>query len=534
MDNLDLPTHYLGWQFFREAPWAQWPIGAIPQYSYDAPGSIVLTDSIPLLALLFKAFSAWLPQDFQYFGIWVLCCFLLQAWFACKLLQRFSSSGFFCLAGSVFFATASIYVLRIYMHPALAGHWLVLAAMCLHFSSRFRSAGWVSLLVLATLVHAYLFIMVGAIWVADLIQRTYRRELDWKVLAANVALSIGLVVAVMWAAGYFIPVAVEGTPVRTRANLLFAFWNGQNIYGGSWSSFTPTFQIEPTTGDGFGYFGLGFLLLAACALFLLPRKANPDRARVPRSTWVPLAIVCAVMAICSFSNMVYAGEKLVLSFELPAWLDRLYGVFRGAGRLIWPLWYLLLLASLYQVASKLSKRTAGCLVMVLAVVQCADFIKPAKDIRNGFVARSQWKPMLVSAEWSEISKNYRHVVFILGGEGSEPLLAHPYIIALNPSYKQIADFAAKNDMGINVAYLARFDEARTRADRKRRVESLVSGQFEQGTVYAVTDASLQQRAGCVAPDQVWIGRLDGIDLIVPGGESLPALRALPETACPPR
>jgi hypothetical protein len=129
MDNFDLPTHYLGWQYFREAPWLQWPIGSIPLYGYDAPGNIVLTDSIPLLALLFKLFSAWLPWDFQYFGIWVLACFLLQAWFAGKILQRFSSSALFCLGGSFLFATATVFVCRIYFHPALAGQWLLLAAM---------------------------------------------------------------------------------------------------------------------------------------------------------------------------------------------------------------------------------------------------------------------------------------------------------------------------------------------------------------------------------------------------------------------
>ena len=65
----DATQHYLGWIFFRNGPWSI-PLGLNPSYGFDINNSIVYTDSIPLLAIPFKALSflvLWLM------GLTVLC-----------------------------------------------------------------------------------------------------------------------------------------------------------------------------------------------------------------------------------------------------------------------------------------------------------------------------------------------------------------------------------------------------------------------------------------------------------------------------
>ena len=57
LDQGDIAQHYLGWHFFRGEPWML-PLGANPRYDLDMGSSIVFTDSIPLLALFFKAIRA--------------------------------------------------------------------------------------------------------------------------------------------------------------------------------------------------------------------------------------------------------------------------------------------------------------------------------------------------------------------------------------------------------------------------------------------------------------------------------------------
>lgn len=60
----DLTQHYLGWAYFRQAPW-QFPFGLMTSVTYPHPISVIYTDSIPLCAVFFKMLSPLLPEPFQ-------------------------------------------------------------------------------------------------------------------------------------------------------------------------------------------------------------------------------------------------------------------------------------------------------------------------------------------------------------------------------------------------------------------------------------------------------------------------------------
>ncbi|MGN1206112.1 MAG: DUF6311 domain-containing protein, partial [Eubacterium sp.] len=49
----DLQQHYLGWKFFRKAPWS-FPLGMHDFFTNPDSISVLYTDSIPLFALFFK------------------------------------------------------------------------------------------------------------------------------------------------------------------------------------------------------------------------------------------------------------------------------------------------------------------------------------------------------------------------------------------------------------------------------------------------------------------------------------------------
>ena len=63
--NPDSLTNYLGWVFYRFSPWS-WPIGLNPNYGLEISSSIVFSDSIPLLAFLFKPINFILPETFKF------------------------------------------------------------------------------------------------------------------------------------------------------------------------------------------------------------------------------------------------------------------------------------------------------------------------------------------------------------------------------------------------------------------------------------------------------------------------------------
>mgnify|MGYP003352552521 CR=1 FL=1 len=79
--DFDMTLEYLGWAFYRYGPWT-FPIGLNPNFGLDISSSIVYSNSLPLFAMVFKPLSSLLGEPFQFWGIWILLCFVLQAWMA--------------------------------------------------------------------------------------------------------------------------------------------------------------------------------------------------------------------------------------------------------------------------------------------------------------------------------------------------------------------------------------------------------------------------------------------------------------------
>ncbi len=92
----DLRQHYIGWCAFRSDPW-RFPFGLIDSLSYPDSMSVIYTDSIPLFAVIFKIFAPYLPETFQYFGLFGLLSFMLMGGLAGILLRRFIGDDFLCV-----------------------------------------------------------------------------------------------------------------------------------------------------------------------------------------------------------------------------------------------------------------------------------------------------------------------------------------------------------------------------------------------------------------------------------------------------
>ena len=117
----DLTQHYIGWEFFRSSEW-KFPIGLMDRISYPNDVSVIFTDSIPVFAVIFKAFSPILPTTFQYFGWWELLCFILQAVYSAKLLYCFTRDKVLSVFGSILFVVAPVFITRVFFHTALSSY----------------------------------------------------------------------------------------------------------------------------------------------------------------------------------------------------------------------------------------------------------------------------------------------------------------------------------------------------------------------------------------------------------------------------
>lgn len=512
--------HYLGWAFYRNGPWT-WPVGLNPLYGMEFSNSIVFTDSIPLLAIPFKAINFLLPYPFQYLGIWVLLCFVLQAYFAFRLIGLFSSNLLVQCLGSIFFLFAPPMLFRLSLHESLMAHFLVLAAIYFNLKptkTKFiHTLAWIILLSIAVLTHFYLAVMVLVLWVADLLSRFFvSRRVSIKATAVETLLMTLIVIFVAWQAGYF---AIEGASGASRGfgdfrtNLLALF----NSRGWSyWLKPIPLRDsVEAATGEGFQYFGSGSLiLLVAAAYALIVKKFNLTQSI--KSFWIkhcPLIIALAFLAIISFSNRIGFGPWN-FTIPLPDLLLNIFSLVRASSRLFWPLYYVILLGIIWVVVKAYAIRTALFILMSAAILQVVDTSAGWLTIRAkvSVPTSSEFISKLTNSFWKEAGKHYRNIV-VNGGQ---------------QHWEEFGVLASKHHMATNITYLARADVHKEQQSFTKVNQQLHQGPLDSQTLYIFQDWKN-------VPDQIQfdiykdlLARIDDIMLLAPGWKACKACTQVPK------
>ena len=296
-------TPYLGWEMFRNSPW-EIPLGLNPRYGLEEISSaIVFSDSIPLLAIVFKVLSPLLPSTFQYFGFWLLAAFILQALFAYKIAGLISDSFLIksCVVVLVLFFPAMLY--RMNVHISLTGHFLLLWAIYLNFKKKNNAISWSLLIFLALGIQFYLFVMVFALWLSNILDKL--RVLKARELLLNITLVLAITYAAAWLFGYLTissgVSAGQGYGIY-QANVLsilnpidWSFFKVHNIY-------------IPKNHEGNNYLGLGLICLVFLSTLTLFLKNIRQEFSQKFSQHIFLAIMVFAMAIFAFSNNIEIGK----------------------------------------------------------------------------------------------------------------------------------------------------------------------------------------------------------------------------------
>ena len=504
----DLAQSYLGWAFYRYAPWS-WPLGANPLYGAGLHTSIYYSDSIPLLAMLLKPLAAWLPEPFQYFGLWILACFVLQAWFAWRLLGLVTPNAIVKALGVLFFVFAAPMLLRLGGHMALVGHWIVLAAiyLCLRQDRKHQTAWWALLLAVAMMIHAYLFAIAGAIWLADMAQR-YRMTAQqspgtftsrWKTLLPGIVL-IGAVVAfAAWVAGLFV-VSGQGTQAEGfgyyKMNVLAP------INGIGWSHLGLNFPQAAGEYEGFNYFGVGgiALILSAVVVAVLRRRASRDRT-IPG----PLLIMAALLAVAAITCNIGIGTTQWLMPLPDKWRVALSHVpLQSTGRLFWAAYYVALLAALYVLLQRCSVRWQVVVLSGAVALQCVDLAPGFANLHTTLSARAHDGaiPGLRGDFWDTAGRRYT--------------LLRVLPLSKPADWEQLAFYANSHHMGIDGVQLARIDMDSFMMLYNAEQEALLSDKLDPRTLYLLDDRDAAVARAAIPVAHAALFRLDDKNVLAPG------------------
>jgi hypothetical protein len=550
----DAAQHYLGWEFFRHTPLMQWPIGANYPLGMELSSSIVFTDSIPIAAYITKLFNPILPATFQYLGIWIWLCFILQALFAQRFLKFFLSNKVHVYLGACFVVLSPPLIYRLvhagYGHIALASHWLILASFCLYLRPGRNDLRWSLLLALCWLIQAYFAPMVAAIWIASLVKRLYADRESFTILrsVSTVALTSFIV---MWASGYF----MIGSNFNPDGwNYVFRWQPLSLVDSGTegstgWSRLLLDRDQLAGEGEAFSFLGIGIILLMtfsfaritlqyrrrkllialtaiAALTFLLisfvqsiplPRVIlmgalfailafssvillNISRQSNSRRSYFPLIIAVCILAVYSMTNRVGFAQQTLFEYPLFPPLRQFTETFRTHGRSIWPVFYLLLLASIVVFTRLKSSKTVSIVLFSLLIVQLADSYPAIVSARDRFLEPNQWVTPLQDNSWKEFASRYSQVVVA-------PSLNNDAKARWIP----IAEFAASFKLGTNSGYFSRFDEDVYTSTNAKLYESILQNVLDPKTLYIIEDNDLWNRLPSSRNKQI----IDGFNIIAP-------------------
>lgn len=502
LEQGDPATHYLGWQFFRHSPWT-FPLGLNPSYGLELSSSIIFSDSNPLLALLFKPFDAWLPQTFQYFGLWLLACFILQAWFAWKLIGLMTSHSLIRLLGCGLLVFSPPMFLRMGGHLSLAGHFLILAALYLALLPNLtrRRLAWGALLASTAMVHAYLLAMVALIWVADLLAKTFGRHLTRRQGLIEGVMLFTLVGVCCWQAGYFAisDGVTSGGFGLYRMNLLSPFDPA------GWSLILPNLPKAGDDYEGFNYLGSGVLLLIPLAAIAWLRNRQPLKDALCARPWLLVAL--AGLFLFALSNQIGVGAQ-TFSYPLPGWAISLASIFRASGRMFWPVLYALVLLVIFLLVRGFRPRIVLTLLVLALALQVVDTRNGWLNVRQSkmLTPSSVWASPMVDPFWASAAKHYSNIRSLMPQNQSV-------------RWQMIADFAATHDLKTDAVYLGRMSSSALDLARKKAQRMLESGQYDTDSMYIIDVTVLADAARNVNSATDLLTRIDGLVVLAPGWKS---------------
>jgi len=505
----DSQTYYLAFEHFRREPW-RWPPGLIEHIGYPVGTSIGNTDAIPLVAMPLKLVAAWLPTPFQFLGAWLFACWVLQGLFGALLARQVSSSRLVqALAGTLFVLAPPL--LHRTGHAALCAHWTWLAALWL-LSARdtlgpgVRTAGWVVLAAVTAAIQPYLAVGVVGLGVCAAANDLGSAP-DGAARRLAAALGAGVVgasAAVLWATGIF---SVGSGDLRREGLGYFSMNLLAPVMPMGYSQWLPDVRMgTPGQGEGFLYFGAGWLVLVAIAIAATARRrgAEPHTPVVPRLGWAWAGVVA--FTLLAVSPVVTAGPRVLA--DLNAWTPAAVATLRSSGRFGWIAMYLVFAIVVRALALRLPRRAAAGVLLLAVALQLADLREAIAAVmrRERSPEWTQYQSPL-SPVWDSVMPSYRHLVLapsdMCGPAWPSPPAEHlPFSM-----------LAARHGATVNSGNAGRYDAGavlRYCADAQR---ALTAGAVDDDSLYVVSQAVRAVLEGA-ARVPVSCGRLDAYDVCV--------------------
>lgn len=499
----------LGFEFFRKAPFFQWPLTSVPKYV--AGSNMILPTENAVTNIFGKLIGEIIPGNFQFVGLWIVFCFALQGFFGAKLLSHFINSGYSQMFGSLFFvlSPALLYRVGVMNHYHLGGQWMILVALFLYFGTEFRTRAWGMLLFVAMLTSVYISAMLLVVFIAHqtkIYLQTKEVRISTFVLPL-VAAGFGF-----WVMGYLsMRSSITGSNFfRLNAT---AWLNPGYSNDGSFSKVLNTVgnsrlrHVFSEEWEGFQY--LGTVVIAGTLLGLVKLR-NTQILRNWRE-FLPIAIACCALFVFALSNHIIILQQ-ELSYWWPSQLLHLRQVFRGATRFGWPAYYLVTLFAVVQMSRFFSAKKMKFGMAIALVVMVAEASPGIAYVHSEFSTSKPYVSSINDSRWDEIATNHSKVVIYPNFDLQVGEVTGDAKVWVDRWF-DLAKYAVDHDLSTNFGYVPRPLTDYIAIQDSQILKEIESGKFQPKTIYVLANESIWEsvsRANTLNTDAF---KIDGLFVI---------------------
>ena len=483
----DFSQVQLGWKFFKNDVW-RFPIGSNPNFGMYFDGSIIFSDSIPIFAIFFKVIRIFLPENFQYFSLWVLLCIYLQFFFAFKIIFKFTKNLSYSLIGGLFFIFSTIFLNRSGIHLSLMGQWILLSGIyieTINDKNKNKLLYQILNIALATLIHFYFTIILILFYVFGKIFDLFKKKIKLKNIIKETIKLIIPTLTLMYIVGYFTIGLDDGLGwgygyYNFNLNSFLNPAGGNYFESFNWSQFLEQRKYQNGEHEGFSYLGIiGLLFLL---LFFVNFIFKKYLIVFNRYKILTISLLFLVLAT---SNNINFGENNIFLVPVNNLFYALLSSIRASGRLIWPVYYLIFIFGIIYVFRLFENKRPTIIILILFFVQIAD-IHPGLlkySLGSQYIDRSI-DQNLKNSIWSDLSKDFE-IIRILEPQNNSVI------------YQKLSGYLLKeNFKKTDITYLARVNR-----------ESIFSKKYELVKLFNQKNLQIFEKTIFVSKNKIFVRSL---------------------------
>jgi hypothetical protein len=379
----DLSQYQIGWEFFRNDSW-KLPLGYNPNYGLELGNSIAFTDSIPLFAFVFKLGKNFLPGNFQYFSFWIVVCIYLQLLFSYLILFNITKNFYCSIIGMFFFILAPVFLHRSGIHLSLMGQWIILFSFYIESTNSKSKTKLRGInLVLSSFIHFYFTIILIILNLITYLFLLINKKTSYKKIILELILIYPFLLLAMYLVGYFIIRPEDGLGggygfYNFNLNSFFNPTGFNNVGSINWSIFIPGLSLNNGEHEGFSYLGISGLIFFLFTIFYFFTDIKNFFFSKKE-----LASIFLVLLILSVSHNINYGNLNILNIDLNNFILGILSSIRASGRLIWPIYYLILILGIFFVFSYFTEKKRIIILSLLLLVQLVDLSSGIRKYYNG-------------------------------------------------------------------------------------------------------------------------------------------------------